>query len=163
MAAQTAADIAGLFQVLSIEAPDLDLDWYVMGVGEEGLQLMVRRKAYGTAAKERERGQEWRAMQAGEDAWWLERGVQAQLLRCVIANPFRPIPVVSPAWLTWHDGCVARMAQLIYDERRFDELPILADALEEAGCDNADILNHCRRPGEHVRGCWVVDLLLNKS
>ena len=55
------------------------------------------------------------------------------------------------------------LANLIYDERAFDRLPILADALEDAGCDDADILRHCREPGEHVRGCWVVDLLLGKS
>jgi hypothetical protein len=55
------------------------------------------------------------------------------------------------------------MAQVIYDERKFEDLPFLADALEEAGCDNADILNHCRGPGPHVRGCWVVDLLLGKE
>ena len=55
------------------------------------------------------------------------------------------------------------MAQSIYDDRAFDRLPILADALEDAGCDKADILNHCRQPGEHVRGCWVVDLVLGKD
>ena len=55
------------------------------------------------------------------------------------------------------------MAQLIYDDRAFDRLPLLADALEDAGCTDADILAHCRNGGEHVRGCWVVDLLLGKS
>ena len=55
------------------------------------------------------------------------------------------------------------MAQSIYDARAFDRLPLLADALEDAGCADADILSHCRTPGEHVRGCWVVDLLLGKS
>jgi hypothetical protein len=55
------------------------------------------------------------------------------------------------------------LAQAIYDDRAFDRLPILADALEEAGCDTADILAHCRGPGPHVRGCWVVDLILGKQ
>jgi hypothetical protein len=55
------------------------------------------------------------------------------------------------------------MAQVIYDDRAFDHLPIVADALEEAGCDNQDILDHCRSTNEHVRGCWVVDLMLGKS
>jgi hypothetical protein len=55
------------------------------------------------------------------------------------------------------------MAQAIYDERRFDDLPILADALEEAGCDDEDILSHCRGLGPHVRGCWGLDLILAKS
>jgi hypothetical protein len=71
--------------------------------------------------------------------------------------------LINPNWLTWNDGTVGRIAQAIYDERAFDRLPILADALEDAGCDNADILNHCRQPGVHVRGCWVVDLLLEKE
>ncbi len=63
---------------------------------------------------------------------------------------------------TWLTANVQAVAQAIYDERAFDRLPILADALEDAGCDNADILNHCRQPGEHVRGCWAVDLVLQK-
>ena len=54
-------------------------------------------------------------------------------------------------------------AQAIYDEPAFDRLPILADAVTDAGCDNADILTHCRGDGRHVRGCWVVDLLLGKD
>jgi hypothetical protein len=58
---------------------------------------------------------------------------------------------------------VTALAQSIYDQRRFADMPILADALAEAGCTNADVLNHCRQPGEHVRGCWVVDLLLGKE
>jgi hypothetical protein len=61
------------------------------------------------------------------------------------------------------NNTVIALAEAIYDERAFDRLPILADALEEAGCTNADILNHCRQPGEHVRGCWVVDLILGKE
>jgi hypothetical protein len=59
--------------------------------------------------------------------------------------------------------CRPKITQGIYNDRAFDRLPILADALEDAGCDNADILNHCRQPGEHVRGCWVVDLILGKK
>jgi hypothetical protein len=56
-----------------------------------------------------------------------------------------------------------RVAKAIYQSRAFQDMPILADALEDAGCDNADILAHCRRPGPHVRGCWVVDLILGKE
>jgi hypothetical protein len=70
---------------------------------------------------------------------------------------------VKPEWLRWNDGTVAKLAQTIETERAFDCLPLLADALEEAGCDNQEILDHCRSTGEHVRGCWVVDLLLGKS
>lgn len=67
---------------------------------------------------------------------------------------------LNPSWLT---STVTQLAQAISDDRAFGRLPILADALEEAGCTNADVLTHCRQPGEHVRGCWVVDLLLGKS
>jgi hypothetical protein len=91
-----------------------------------------------------------------------EQAAQALLLRCIIGNPFRSASV-EPAWRSWGSGCVRKLAQAIYDGRRFADLPVLADALEEAGCDNADILAHCRQPGEHVRGCWVVDAILGKA
>jgi hypothetical protein len=87
-----------------------------------------------------------------------EETAQAALLRDIFGNPFRPVSV-EPMWLS---STVQAMAASIYAERAFDRMPILADALEEAGCDNADILNHCRGPGPHVLGCWVVDLLLGK-
>lgn len=70
---------------------------------------------------------------------------------------------LDPTWLAWCDKTVPKLAQAIYDECAFDRLPILADALEEAGCTDADILDHCRQAGEHVRGCWIVDLILGKS
>jgi hypothetical protein len=76
--------------------------------------------------------------------------------------PFHPI-TIAPAWLAWNAGTLGRLAQGIYDERAFDRLPVLADALEDAGCTNADILDHCRQPRLHVRGCWVVDLLTGRS
>jgi hypothetical protein len=84
------------------------------------------------------------------------------LLRCSFGNPIRPA-ALNPSWLSWNDGGIHKMAQSIYDDHAFDRLPLLADALEDAGCIDADILSHCRTPGEHVRGCWVVDLLLGKS
>jgi hypothetical protein len=84
------------------------------------------------------------------------------LLRDIFGNPFRWIPI-DPLWLAVNDRAVARLAQAIYDDRAFDRLPILADALEEAGCQDADILGHCRKPAEHTRGCWVIDLLLAKE
>jgi hypothetical protein len=65
----------------------------------------------------------------------------------------------DPSWLT---PTVLSLAQGIYEGRAFDRLPILADALQDAGCDNEDVLDHCRGPGPHVRGCWVVDLVLGK-
>jgi hypothetical protein len=86
----------------------------------------------------------------------------AALVRDVFGNPFRPAKTAS-RWLAWNDGTIPKIAQAIYDDRAFDRLPILADALEDAGSGNADILAHCRNGGEHVRGCWVVDLLLGKQ
>jgi hypothetical protein len=84
------------------------------------------------------------------------------ILRDVFGNPFNPV-MIDPAWLTWNDHTVPKIAMAIHYDRAFDRLPILADALEDAGCDNADLLSHCRSGGEHVRGCWAVDLLLGKS
>jgi len=84
------------------------------------------------------------------------------LLRELFGNPYRSIPL-ELAWLNWNDRTIPKLAQGIYDDRAFDRLPILADALEDAGCHNADILAHCRSDGDHVRGCWVVDLLLGRS
>ena len=95
------------------------------------------------------------------ETWVLQPGVAAVLLSDMF-NPFRPAPVEN-SWLVWNDAAIPKMAQTIYDAPAFDRLPLLADALEEAGCADADILSHCRTPGEHVRGCWVVDLLLGKS
>jgi hypothetical protein len=88
-----------------------------------------------------------------------ERATQSRLLRDVFGNPFRPV-VFDPAW---RSEPVSALAAGIYTDQAFDRLPILADALEEAGCDHADILNHCRGPGPHVKGCWVVDLVLGKG
>jgi hypothetical protein len=88
-----------------------------------------------------------------------ERSIHANLLRDIFGNPFRPV-ALDPRWLT---TSVLDLARIIYDERAFERMPILADALMDAGCDNDDILNHCRGAGPHVRGCWVVDLLLGKE
>lgn len=87
---------------------------------------------------------------------------QSLLLRDIVSNPFCPVTLDS-AWSRWQDDTIPKLAQVIYDERAFDRLPVLADALKEAGCTDADILAHCRGPGPHVRGCWVVDLLLGKE
>jgi hypothetical protein len=89
------------------------------------------------------------------------RQVLADLLRDVFGNPFRPA-AVAPTWLAWHGETVPKLAQSVYDERAFERLPILADALEEAGCADAALLGHLRSPGPHARGCWALDLLLGK-
>ncbi len=83
---------------------------------------------------------------------------QADFVRDLFGCPFRPVSV-SPAWRTPTAVAVARA---IYDNRTFNDLPILADALEDAGCDGAELLAHCRAGGVHVRGCWAVDLVVGK-
>jgi len=88
-----------------------------------------------------------------------ERNRQASLLRCIFGNPFHPV-ALDRTTLT---PTVVSLAQAVYDEAAFDRLPILADALEDAGCTDAEILAHCRGPGPHARGCWVVDFLLGKE
>jgi hypothetical protein len=99
------------------------------------------------------------AFNIGNKARDAESRAQAGLLRDIIGNPFQPV-AVDARWLTFE---VISLAEGIYDERAFDRMPILADALQDAGCDRDDILNHCRGPGPHVRGCWVVDLVLGKG
>src|SRR5262249_55305243 len=92
-----------------------------------------------------------------------ERGAQAALLRELFGpTPFRT-PAVERSVLAWNDACVPKLAEAIYDGLAWDRLPVLADALEEAGCADADVLSHLRRPGPHVRGCWALDLLLAKK
>jgi hypothetical protein len=81
------------------------------------------------------------------------------IARDIFGNPFRPVSA-DPAWLT---PTVVGLARGVYEDRAFDRLPILADALQDAGCENADVLDHCRSAGPHARGCWVVDLVLGKS
>jgi hypothetical protein len=82
------------------------------------------------------------------------------LLREVFGNPFRPV-VLDPDWRSANDGLAPRLAREIYDTRRFGELPVVADALEDAGCDLRELLDHLRRPGGHVRGCWALDAVLD--
>lgn len=96
--------------------------------------------------------------QADEQRW------QCRLLRCIFGNPLQSAdPQEVERWRTWNNGAAVQLAQAIYDEGRFELLPILADALEDSGCANAAILDHCRGPEVHVRGCSVVDLLLAKE
>jgi hypothetical protein len=99
-------------------------------------------------------------------AVFAERGEQCRLLRDILGNPFRPA-TVSPAWQAPQ---VVALAQAAYDERDMPtgtldlaRLAVLADALEDAGCTDSNILDHLRRPGPHVRGCWAVDLILGKQ
>ena len=105
---------------------------------------------------------------AGTDAssalhggWVPDDGAFCVLLRDVFGNPFRP-EVLQRHWRTANAGAAVHLARAIYDEGTFDRLPFLADALEDAGCDSAALLDHCRGLAPHVRGCWVVDQLLGK-
>jgi hypothetical protein len=111
-------------------------------------------------------------VEAAEDAGLKTRSMMlheiATLLRDV-GNPFHPVSLKS-SWLAWNDGTIPKLAQTIYEDRELptghldrDRLVVLGDALEEAGCTDPDILGHCRGPGIHVRGCWVLDLLLGKE
>jgi hypothetical protein len=95
-------------------------------------------------------------------AWEAERQAQAHLLRCLVGGACNPPPPVRALALAWQDGTVAKLAEAIYEERTFDRLPILADALEEAGCTDPAILDHCRQHPHHARGCFVLDLILGK-
>jgi hypothetical protein len=95
----------------------------------------------------------------GQVLYRAERSAQADLARCVFANPSRP-PALDPFWRT---PTVLALAHGIEEEWAFDRLPILADALEDAGCADEQILGHCRGGGPHALGCWAIDLLLGKE
>jgi hypothetical protein len=88
----------------------------------------------------------------------VERAAQAAMLRDVYGNPFR-LTSFDPVWRT---RTVLALAQVMYDSRDFSPMPIFSDVLIEAGCEDEAIIAHCRRSEPHVRGCWVVDLVLGK-
>jgi hypothetical protein len=96
----------------------------------------------------------WRSEQQEEEA-------QCRLLREIV-GPAGGAPAIQPAWTAANDRAALLLAEHIDREQAFDVLPILADALEDAGCDDERILRHCREEGEHVRGCWVLDRLLGR-
>ena len=89
----------------------------------------------------------------------VEKAFQADLLRDIFGNPFRPV-AFDP---TRRSEAAVEIAAGIYEDRAFERMPILAGALQDAGCDHPDILSHCREPGTHVRGCWAVDLVMGKE
>jgi hypothetical protein len=89
----------------------------------------------------------------------LEWRIQCCLVRDIFGNPFRPV-ALDPSWRT---EAVVALAEGIYQDRAFDRMPVLADALEDAGCSHPDIMSHCRGDGPHVKGCWVVDLLTGRK
>jgi hypothetical protein len=88
---------------------------------------------------------------------------QAGLLRDVFGPlPFRAVAIDAP-WLAWKGGTVVQLATAIYEERRWEDIAVLGDALQDAGCDNDDILSHCQSKGPHARGCLLVDAILRTS
>jgi len=164
---------------LAVEAAERYADGLASREELEGASIAASGAAMDGNLSSRLRGDSWLAWNLSSrlrgDSWSpaehairFDRSVPARqekqvgFLRCIFGNPFRPV-TLAPAWLTWHDGLLVSMAQKMYDSRDFSDMPVLADALEEAGCTNLDILSHCRSGGEHVRGCWVVDLLLGKE
>jgi|GEM_PF-544986 len=88
-----------------------------------------------------------------------EAAAQMEVLRDIFGDPFRPV-IPDPKWFT---STVVTLARGIYEEQAFDRMPILADAIQDAGCENARVLDHCRQVQKHVRGCWVVDMILNHN
>lgn len=126
------------------------------GAYESGERVLVGMARRARAVRDR--------LKASRAAVQWAKAKQAALLRDIFPNPFCPRPRVARRWLAWGDGTVVRLSRSIYDESCFEDMPILADALEEAGCDSQQILAHCRNEGAvHVRGCWVLDLLLAKQ
>jgi hypothetical protein len=148
MAQQTAECVSDLLGERAVQEAGLEPNWRASDYG----------KWQKDAAQLRRKGG---ASQVANEASIPERVAQASLLRDICGNPFRPL-ALDPSCLRWNDRLVVRLAQAIYDGRSFQDLPVLADALEEAGCADPDILGHCRGGGGHVRGCWVVDAILGK-
>jgi hypothetical protein len=103
------------------------------------------------------------AAQVGRWASDAEDRALCDLLLDLFGPRLSPQAPVRPEWLAWNGGTVVAMAQHIYDGWAFGDLPFLADALEEAGCDDPILIEHCRGPGLHTRGCWVIDALLKRQ
>jgi hypothetical protein len=132
--------VGGLIHSSELAAQSVGWTWGMDHV-REGVSDEQRRTAWGAAVEQAELA-------------------QAEMIREIVGNPFRPV-TFEPAWRT---STVLALAQGIYDERAFDRMPILADALQDAGCEHTDILNHCRdEKAGHIRGCWVVDMVLDKK
>jgi hypothetical protein len=161
---------------LSVGADETERSWRAPSSTEYSrLRLQAAELAAGAAGDYDEGAEEWHHVEGQMEMWgydapgnWYGLGLSlCSLARCVFGNPFRPAPVVVPAWLKWHDGTVRKLAEAACAEHTLPEgtleparLTVLADALEDAGCNEAELSAHLRSPGPHVRGCWVVDLLL---
>ncbi len=125
----------------------------------EPTDVISATRAVRTSARTLEASKEYDAPPKMETIRPLAALDAVELLREIFGSPFRSVDI-DPSWLAWKQGLVPRMARIIYRKRCFRNLPILADALEEAGCHDAALLSHCRNRVDHVRGCWVVDAIL---
>jgi len=104
----------------------------------------------------------WQTLRRFQREYRIPRDSELCAVLREVVNPFsRALP--EPGWLAWGDGVVLRLAQDSFGAQAFGQLPILADALEDGGCSDTAILAHLRSPGPHVRGCWVLDLILGKQ
>jgi hypothetical protein len=163
------------------EGYDLSSDERLWTYGLEQVLGLATGTAFGKNANLLPRATQWMrletvrlrqeaALDASETA--IERECKRRhvaLLRDLFGNPFRPL-TIEPSWLTWNNGTVAALTQMIFEEPDPTSgwldgarVGVLADALEEAGCADAGILNHLRGPGPHVRGCWVIDGLTGRD
>jgi len=126
------------------------------------VQAVIRSFARKAASDAASNGAFKKVRSRREQAVFEARGALSELIREVFGNPFR-ITTVDPAWLVSKESAVRHLAEAIYEERRWEDMPILADALEDAGCDDEEMLRHCREPHRHTLGCWVLDLLLGNE
>lgn len=166
------------------------LERYADGLASErelAAATKAARAAFDTASREKEKvliSPEWAAVLATDpDPWFAasrasthafsavgeafsvgpERAAQSRLLRCIFGSlPFRE-PVLNGCRKAFEDEAVIKLAQAIYQEQAFHLLPALGAALQNAGCENTEIITHCNEAGPHVRGCWVVDLVIGQS
>jgi hypothetical protein len=134
-----------------IESPPKPLIALVVAIADHAAMSAAR------ALRRDQWSAEWQKIH--DEAEAVEKVQQCGLIREIFGNPFRRVSA-DPSWLT---SDVLLLARGVYEDRAFDRMPILADALQDAGCDNANVLDHCRELGEHVCGCWVLDMLLGKG
>lgn len=143
------------------EAWMLQSVWEYVAVAMEGEQFVKE----GATPEMLEAWSE-QSVESGRTVGWTALNpdaIVADILREVIGPiPFRKV-AVEPAILAWNNSTIPKLAESIYNEGAFGSLPVLADALEDAGCGDTDILTHLRGPGPHCRGCWVIDALLNNT
>ncbi len=162
-----AATDAPFFSAPAYEAASLAADEVVGEMAVHGFLVPIHRvlrachqMAVRAGAYEGVPGRDEQQAQKEAVAW--EDRAQCAALRDVAGNLFRPV-ALDPAWLARAGGAALLLARLIYDNDQFGDLPFLADALEDAGCTDEQLLAHCRAPGAHRRGCWAVDLLLRRA